>query len=105
MAIPFNSKTSSDFLGNIVLPYCANCLNVMEIGSLDGTGWTCMAYPNGISPDIIRGRLVHDHKFDDQDTSFIFDGKIAYHDGKMVEATITGAWEYVDDEEEIQEEK
>lgn len=42
-------------------PVCCACRHVREWGRLDGTGWTCAAFPDGIPPEIITRRLLH-HK-------------------------------------------
>lgn len=42
-------------------PKCAACRHVLAMGTLDGLGWTCKAFPDGIPPTIVDG--IDDHAY------------------------------------------
>ena len=41
-------------------PKCAACRHVLVMGALDGLGWTCKAFPDGIPVTIVDG--IDDHE-------------------------------------------
>ena len=40
-------------------PWCAACKHLTKMGTQDGLGWTCKAFPEGISPTIVDGTDLH----------------------------------------------
>lgn len=40
-------------------PQCASCRHVIKMGSLDGLGWTCKAFPDEIPVTIVDGTDDH----------------------------------------------
>lgn len=51
------SKLNDSIVGG--MPVCMNCEHMLEIGLLDGTGWTCKAFPKEIPPSILKGITDH----------------------------------------------
>lgn len=48
-------------------PACGHCLHKIKSGGLDGEGWTCKAFPDGIPSDVVLsdGETHVDHLPDD----------------------------------------
>lgn len=39
---------------------CENCIRCLHWGALDGIGWTCEAFPEGIPVAIVKGKRSHE---------------------------------------------
>jgi hypothetical protein len=59
------------------LPPCMYCKHLEKIGSLgpDFEGWTCKAYPGGISNLILSGELSHEHH-QPNDHDYVYESKV-----------------------------
>lgn len=44
-------------------PQCAYCAHVTKMGTLDGKGWTCEAFPGGVPESIVQGIDSHEIPF------------------------------------------
>ena len=53
-------------------PPCNYCVHLTELGSLDLSGWTCSAYPDGIPIDILLREREHTRVLHDQEGSDVY---------------------------------
>lgn len=49
----------SEFYPGDIAPLCASCRHVFHMGTLDGQGWTCAAFPAGVPGCIVNGTHRH----------------------------------------------
>lgn len=49
-------------------PACSQCAHLLKSGGLDGEGWTCRAFPDGIPSDVVLsdGERHDEHLPDDR---------------------------------------
>lgn len=66
---------------------CGRCIHVIEVGFLDGKGWTCKAFPKGIMASVVLGdgedhigHLPHDNGYKYESKPFEYKGRMWRYD-------------------------
>ncbi len=77
------------------LPPCIGCIHLTKTGTLDLKGWTCKAFPEGISPLILDKTWDHTVPLP-YDNGYHFQGRIGPgHDGTIYRTRWDGCLEKV----------
>lgn len=62
-------------------PACGHCIHKLKSGGLDGEGWACRAFPDGIPSDVVLSDEIRHDKHLPDDNGFKYDPKVMEDDG------------------------